>query len=79
MDWGVPTAKSAAGERAVIATKPLLRALAKLKLRQDTHAETRKAAGQSWANSGLLFVGDDGAPIHPQTTTDEFKRLTVMM
>ena len=78
--WDVitePTTKSDAGDRAVIATKPLLRALAKLKLRQDTHAEARKANGVPWANSGLVFVGEDGAPIHPQTATDEFKRLTI--
>jgi integrase len=78
--WDVitePTTKSDAGDRAVIATKPLLRALAKLKLRQDAHAETRKAAGEPWANCGLVFVGDDGAPLHPQTATDEFRRLII--
>lgn len=48
-----------------------------LKLRQDTHAEQRKADGLHWANSGLVFVGDDGAPLHPQTATDEFRRLTI--
>lgn len=78
--WDVitePTTKSDAGDRAVIATRPLLRALAKLKLRQDAHAEACKAAGEPWANSGLVFVGDDGSPIHPQTATDEFKHLTI--
>ena len=78
--WDVitePTTKSEAGDRAVIATKPLLRALAKLKLSQDTHAEQRKANGLPWANSGLVFVGEDGTPIHPQSATDEFKRLTI--
>jgi integrase len=71
------TAKSDAGERAVIATRPLLRALAKLKLRQDTHADARKAAGEPWANSGLVFAQHDGTPIHPHSATDEFKRLTI--
>lgn len=78
--WDVitePTTKSDAGDRAVIATKPLLRALAKLKLRQDTHAEGRKANRLPWANSGLVFAQDDGTPIHPQTATDEFKRLII--
>jgi integrase len=78
--WDVitePTTKSEAGDRAVIATRPLLRALAKLKLRQDTHAEARKAEGLPWANSGLVFVGEDGAPIHPQSATDQFKNLTL--
>jgi integrase len=78
--WDVitePTTKSEAGDRAVIATKPLLRALAKLKLHQDTHAEARKANGLPWANSGLVFASEDGAPLHPQTATDEFKRLSI--
>lgn len=76
--WDVllETTKSEAGERAVIGPRVVLKALAKHQVRQNRAKTAAQAAGASWTTTGLVFTRQDGTPIHPQSATDEFRRIS---
>jgi hypothetical protein len=59
--------KTAAGARAVALDKHTVQVLREHRLRQTEQRARRIAAGKAWHDSGYVFVGKDGAPIHPGT------------
>jgi integrase len=65
--------KSEAGDRVVIAVKPVLKALAKQRKKQQAQQE---AAGEKWVKTGLVFTTDTGTPIHPSQLTDALREIT---
>ncbi|HPG14406.1 MAG TPA: tyrosine-type recombinase/integrase [Microthrixaceae bacterium] len=47
-----------------------------LRSHRRSQAEERLRLGPAWDDSGYVFVGADGSPLHPDTITGEFKKLT---
>ncbi len=49
--------------------------VAGLRRHRSRQAEERLAWGAAWRDTGLVFVHEDGSPLHPDTATKAFKRL----
>jgi integrase len=56
----------------VIATRPLLAALARTRLAQQ---EAKASAGAAWIDTGLAFTHETGEPWHPDHVLDTFRLL----
>lgn len=69
-ETGAP--KSDAAERIVALDPATLAVLAAHRRRQR---KQRIAQGPKWADTGLVFTGDDGTPLHPAWVTTQFKQL----
>lgn len=48
--------------------------VAVLRSHRKRQVEDRLAWGEAWVDSGLVFVREDGSPIHPQRTSQAFER-----
>lgn len=66
------TPKTEAGRRTLHLDRGLVCVLRKHRAAQ---LEERLAAGPAWADSGHVFVREDGAPCHPEHLSDRFERL----
>ena len=66
--------KSEASKRTLPLTPELVKVLRRAKRRQ---AAERLAAGGSYADSGFLVCNEVGEPLHPDTVSDYWDRLTV--
>jgi integrase len=67
--------KTAAGVRAVALDRHTVRVLREHRRRQYEQRARRLAAGKIWRDSGYVFVGPDGGPIHPDYVTQRFAKL----
>jgi integrase len=67
--------KTAAGVRAVALDRHTVGLLRKHRRRQIEQRSQRLAAGKIWYDSGYVFVGPDGRPIHPGYVTTRFRLL----
>ncbi|WP_326597777.1 site-specific integrase [Streptomyces sp. NBC_01803] len=45
------------------------------RLRQQAQREKRLEAGLPWTDTGKVFTAEDGAWLHPETVSDEFRRI----
>lgn len=45
------------------------------RVRQKAEREARLKAGKPWAETGKVFVGEDGAWLHPEKVSDAFRRI----
>jgi len=61
--------KSDAGTRVVALDAGTVAAL---RAHRRHQIEDRMVWGPAWVDSGLVFVADDGAPLHPEAVTDRF-------
>ncbi len=68
------TPKSAAGRRSIALPRSLVTALHKHRVEQ---VEGRLKLGTSYQDQGLVFANPLGEPLHPNTMTNQFKRLVV--
>src|SRR5262249_20334254 len=66
--------KSDASRRTLPLTPELVKVLRRAKRRQ---AAERLAAGGSYADSGFLVCNEVGEPLHPDTVSDYWDRLTI--
>ena len=46
-----------------------------LKTQRRTQKKAKLAFGPGWIDTGLVFTGPDGSPLHPAWVTDQFNRL----
>ena len=65
-------AKSDDGARTVIAPKTIQKTLAR---HRKIQAEWKQAAGDTWAETGLVFTTETGLPIHPAQLNDVLQAL----
>jgi integrase len=72
-DLEIRPTKTPAADRGVIATRPLLAALARTCLGQQ---QSRANAVSSWIDTGLAFTHDTGEPWHPAHVLQTFRLLT---
>ncbi|MEV8014985.1 tyrosine-type recombinase/integrase [Streptomyces sp. NPDC086554] len=70
VETGVP--KSDAGERTIALDTATVAVLAAHRRRQ---MKQRIGKGPKWVNTGLVFTGDDGTPLHPAWVTGQFQQL----
>lgn len=72
--WATATTapKSQASQRQVGTAAPLVGKLAEHRKRQEA---ARAAAGQRWIDTGLVFTRPEGAGIHPDVVSRQFKQL----
>lgn len=68
----VTAPKSDAGERDVALDE---RMVSVLKAHRREEAKARLAAGERWADSGLVFTGPDGGALHPGWVSNQFRLL----
>lgn len=71
-DTAVGDTKSEAGQRNLILATPVTKALKHHHTAQRHEAEE---CGDAWLDTGLVFTGRDGSPLHPARVTDLFARL----
>jgi integrase len=64
--------KSLAGDRVVVGTPQVLKALARCRKQQLAQKE---AKGQHWIETGLVFTTETGTPIHPSALTDALRQI----
>ncbi|GAA3302612.1 tyrosine-type recombinase/integrase [Dactylosporangium vinaceum] len=67
--------KTAAGRRAVALDRRTVKVLREHRRRQTQQRERRLAAGKVWHDSGYVFVGKEGNPIHPSYASGRFRLL----
>lgn len=68
-DTEITKPKSDAGDRLV----PLdAMSVTALKARRRAQNKDRLAAGEDWIDTGLVFTGPDGSPLHPAWVTSQF-------
>ena len=67
--------KTAAGRRAVALDRRTVQVLREHRRRQAQQRERRLAAGKVWHDSGYVFVGKEGNPIHPGYASGRFRLL----
>ncbi|WP_433221713.1 hypothetical protein ACQP00_21425 [Dactylosporangium sp. CS-047395] len=67
--------KTAAGRRAVALDRRTVKVLREHRRRQAQQRERRLAAGKVWRDSGYVFVGKEGNPIHPGYASGWFRLL----
>jgi integrase len=68
--WGRP--KSKAGKRVVGLDKE---SVAAVKAHRTLRKRERLAAGEAWADSGRMFTGELGEPLHPDYVSRRFREL----
>ena len=66
------TPKGGEGRQIALASETLRH----LKSLRSQQMQERLTWGEAWTNNGLVFTQEDGAPIHPDRVTDEFRRLS---
>ncbi|HVV76327.1 MAG TPA: tyrosine-type recombinase/integrase [Mycobacteriales bacterium] len=66
------TPKTRAGRRRIPLDAGLI---AVLKAHRDRQRFEARGWGESWAESGYVFVREDGAPLHPESISQRFDRL----
>ena len=64
--------KSQAGQRDIALDQ---RTIAALRAHLARQSAERLAWGEAWAGTGLVFTREDGAPLHPGTVSNRFRRL----
>lgn len=64
--------KSDAGDRQVALDADTVKVMRR---HHAAQARARLAAADAWTDTGFVFTGPDGAPIHPATVTDQFHQL----
>jgi integrase len=67
--------KSAASRRTVALDQHTVRVLRQHRERQHQRHATRNASGKLWQDSGYVFTGPDGMPIHPGHLTQRLRLL----
>lgn len=72
-DTLITPTKTPAGDRGVIATRPLLAALARTRLAQQ---QAQANAAAAWIDTGLAFTHETGEPWHPDNVLDIFRLLS---
>jgi integrase len=74
LGWATHTGqpKSDAGERIIALDTATVAVLAAHRRRQ---MKQRLAQGPRWVDTGLVFTGEDGTPLHPGWVTGQFKQL----
>lgn len=65
--------KSGAGERSVALDAGTVTAL---RAHRKQQLQDRMAWGEAWQDSGLVFVREDGTPLHPEYVSDRFRAIT---
>jgi Phage integrase family len=67
--------KTAAGRRSVALDRRTVKVLREHRRRQAQQRERRIAAGKVWHDSGYVFVGKEGNPLHPGYASGRFRLL----